>query len=127
MAKLNPTEMAGYDEALARSDAEKAMRDVAVAAKAPAPALALVPGVTRVAKVLLPVPPFTALSRYEVIVPNPKRPGTAAWSRFDLMASGETVADYALKVGPGLARAELTWCVKRGFCRFVEAEAVASV
>lgn len=66
------------------------------------------------AKILYSVPVYANDWLINVMCPNPKRPGTDCWLRFEAFIGSVTVADFAKACGKGY-RSEIKWCVERGF------------
>lgn len=56
--------------------------------------------------------PHTAETEIAVLVPNPKRPGSASHARFELYSQHTTVAAF---LAAGGRRADLAWDLERGF------------
>ena len=71
------------------------------------------------AKLLFPVPAYTADWAIEINVANPKRPGTKCFYRFAILASCSNVAEAAKALGKGY-RLEIAWCAARGFINLVD-------
>jgi hypothetical protein len=65
-------------------------------------------------KVLSEVPAYTPDWRVTAVVPNPKRPGCAAYDRFSKITVGLSVADLKVVLGKFCA-AEIAWNFARGY------------
>jgi len=49
-----------------------------------------------------------------LVVGNPKRPGTKAYTKFDAFTEGQTVAQYLAAPGNG-RNGEIKWCLDHNF------------
>jgi len=70
-----------------------------------------------------PAPPPVRLStdrsrRLASVAPNPKRPGSASWDRYQLYRVGETEAEH---IARGVLPADIRWDSTRGFVVWSEA------
>jgi hypothetical protein len=62
--------------------------------------------------------PLDAVIRV-LVTGNPKRPGTAAYTKFAAFIDGQTVAEYLAAPGNGKS-GEITWCLRHEFIRLDE-------